>query len=354
MLVDAGHRVITWAPEEARPVVESAGARLRPFGVLSGPPDTMDPNVVAVRLAEQAARDTGRLAGELHDERVDVLVHDSMAAVARVAGRWLGLPRACSCALFPPGPLRRRRRPRRRHSVAPELVAAYRRSWEEVARTWGIELGDLDDLLLNEGGVNVSYTTPEIAGFGPRDPSWRMVGPLLAPAPGAGAGAGRPLVYVAFGTHHSHRPERFSAVLEALAAEDVRVLVSTGGRLDPGALAPWPANAEVVLHVDSRAVLAGAALHVTHGGAGSVHESLAAGVPMVVLPIVREHERWAARVAALGAGRVVSPRPRAVRRAAMALLGDERAAAAAREAARGLERHGGESAALAAVESLVA
>jgi UDP:flavonoid glycosyltransferase YjiC (YdhE family) len=75
--------------------------------------------------------------------------------------------------------------------------------------------------------------------------------------------------------------------------------------------------------VDSRAALARAAVHVTHGGASSVAESLVAGVPMACMPQGSDHFEWASRVQELGAGETVAEDPGAVRAAVLRLLRDE-------------------------------
>ena len=67
-----------------------------------------------------------------------------------------------------------------------------------------------------------------------------------------------------------------------------------------------------------------AAAVVTHGGHGTVVKTLAAGVPMVVLPHGRDQADNAARVTARGAGIALrkSAKPRAIARAVTRLLDD--------------------------------
>jgi MGT family glycosyltransferase len=204
--------------------------------------------------------------------------------------------------------------------------------------------------------VTVVYTTPMIAGLEIGDPTWRMVGPLLEPReePAAADDDGRPLVYLALGTLFSHRPALFRAPLEALATEDVRVLVSTGGP-PVETVGPVPANATVVRHVDSRAVLSRAAVHVTHGGAGSVHESLWAGVPMVCLPQGSDHFQWARRIAELEVGEAVAePDPAAIRAAVSRLLSDDAPRRRAGEVAEHLRSYDGTAAVREAVSAVLA
>ena len=76
-----------------------------------------------------------------------------------------------------------------------------------------------------------------------------------------------------------------------------------------------PDNATVMLMAPARAALRRAAVRVTHGGISSVHESLEAGVPMVVLPQGSDQTAWGIRVGALGVGEVSPPMRRRLRSA---------------------------------------
>jgi MGT family glycosyltransferase len=165
---------------------------------------------------------------------------------------------------------------------------------------------------------------------------------------------GRPLVYMALGTVHNWRGDIFRAAIDALGGEDMRLLVSTGGRLDPEAFEPLPPNVTVVDYVDSRAVLANAALHVTHGGANSIHESLAAGVPMVCLPQGDDHHLWAERVRVLGAGVVLADaKPDGIRAAVFEVLADDAARRRADEVAQHLREFPGDRVVAATVSELL-
>ncbi len=89
--------------------------------------------------------------------------------------------------------------------------------------------------------------------------------------------------------------------------QPVRLVISAGGRTLTGEdLGPLPENVTVHEFLESRAVLGGASVHITHGGCNSVHESLVAGVPMVCLPQAFDQIPLSARVAELRAGVVAA------------------------------------------------
>jgi MGT family glycosyltransferase len=123
------------------------------------------------------------------------------------------------------------------------------------------------------------------------------------------------LVYVTFGTvaaSHGLFASLYAAVIDCLAGAPVRVLLTVGEAADPAALGPLPPGVHVERFVPQQQVLAAATAMVTHGGSGSVLGALAAGLPLVVLPLFADQPYNAARVAALGAGLNIAGGPAAV------------------------------------------
>ena len=119
------------------------------------------------------------------------------------------------------------------------------------------------------------------------------------------AHAGAPLVYVTLGTvlgRMSFARECYRAVLDAVAGLPVRALLTTGHGFDPAQLPGVPGNVHVEQWVDQADVLPAAALVVCHGGSGTTFGALAAGVPLVVVPVFGDQFANAPKVAAAGAG----------------------------------------------------
>ncbi|HEY7621158.1 MAG TPA: glycosyltransferase [Solirubrobacteraceae bacterium] len=114
-----------------------------------------------------------------------------------------------------------------------------------------------------------------------------------------------PLVYVTFGsmTPLSDRyPGVYRETIDALAGLPIRVLVTVGRDADPARLEPVPANVHLGRWVPQNEVMPHAAAMICHGGSGTVTMGLAAGIPMVVVPLFADQPWNAERVAALGAG----------------------------------------------------
>jgi UDP:flavonoid glycosyltransferase YjiC (YdhE family) len=121
-----------------------------------------------------------------------------------------------------------------------------------------------------------------------------------------------PLIYVTFGTvlgFMSIAADVFKVALAAVAPLDARVLVTVGRTLDIGALGAVPDHVHVEPWVDQADVLAVVDLVVCHGGSGTVYGALAAGVPLVVVPVFADQFENARRVVASGAGLVVEQQP---------------------------------------------
>lgn len=115
----------------------------------------------------------------------------------------------------------------------------------------------------------------------------------------------RPLLYLTFGSvapQAGFFPGLYRAAIDALAPLPLRILVTVGTHCDPSGLGPLPANVHATRWVPQADVMPHTTVMVCHGGFGTVRAGLAAGVPMVVLPLFAEQPYNARRVADLGAG----------------------------------------------------
>ncbi|HEY7455103.1 MAG TPA: glycosyltransferase [Thermoleophilaceae bacterium] len=141
-----------------------------------------------------------------------------------------------------------------------------------------------------------------------RDPAWAEPARELPDWwPGR---ADEPLVYVTFGSVAGGFDEAarvYSLALAAVADLPARVLLTVGRELDLSTLPPAPGNVRIEPWVPQQDVLPHAAAAVVHGGSGSTLGALAAGVPLVVLPLFADQPMNARRVAEVGAGIAVVP-----------------------------------------------
>ncbi|GAA1853256.1 glycosyltransferase [Asanoa iriomotensis] len=115
--------------------------------------------------------------------------------------------------------------------------------------------------------------------------------------------AGRPVVHVTQGTIAN---QDYSALIrptiDALADDDVLVVVSTGGRPVETLDGPLPANVRVASYLPYDLLLPLTDVMVTNGGYGGVQFALRHGVPLVVAGTTEDKVEVSARVAWSGVG----------------------------------------------------
>lgn len=185
--------------------------------------------------------------------------------------------------------------------------------------------------------------------------SVRLVGPGLWEPPAEGSVAiaddGRELVLVTTSTEFQNDGRLLEVALEALADLPYRVVVTTAA-LDPASFRA-PPNATVVRFAPHGPLLSRAACVVCHGGMGITQKSLAAGVPLAVVPFGRDQLEVARHVEVAAAGaRLPAPKLSVARlRAAVTQAVAKRDGA--RRIASAFAAAGGPTAAAAALEELV-
>ena len=158
-----------------------------------------------------------------------------------------------------------------------------------------------------------------------------------APLPEWAPRNGEPFLYITFGTV-SGRSERARAAyriaLEAVSTLPVRALLTTGPVMTIDALGAIPSNVTVEAFVPQAEVLPHANGVVCHGGSGTLLGGLAAGLPMVVVPLFADQPFNARAVEANGAGvAVFTPDVSSVRAAMERVLADKEIAVNARRIA---------------------
>jgi zeaxanthin glucosyltransferase len=145
---------------------------------------------------------------------------------------------------------------------------------------------------------------------------------------------GRPLVYASLGTLQNGSERVFRIIAEACASIPVQLVISLGGGIDRERLGALSGNPIVEKYVPQLELLKRSAAVITHAGMNTVLESLAEGKPLVCIPLGNDQPGVAARVAARGAGLVVSPlrlTAKHLRWALRAVLEDESYRSAARK-----------------------
>ncbi|MEU8246715.1 nucleotide disphospho-sugar-binding domain-containing protein [Nonomuraea sp. NPDC048916] len=152
---------------------------------------------------------------------------------------------------------------------------------------------------------------------GPRldDPAW--AGELELPAGDA------PLALVGLSSSFMDQRIVLERIAEALGTLPVRGLLTTGPAVDPATVRA-SGNVLVTAASPHSIALRHAAVTITHAGHGTAVKSLAAGVPLVCVPLGRDQREVARHVEFAGAGITVSKSssPRTIARAVDRVLHD--------------------------------
>lgn len=303
----AGHELACAAPVEAAPMVEREGLTHVPFdGVPGDHPDrlavlgrvpTLPPDearflfgsVIFGRLNTGFALPGARAA--VAGFAPDLVLHESAELAVRIAAEAAGVPQvAVSPSL-----------------TLPAFVTSAAAGITDLRGQLGLDpdpsgAGMLAGPVLSS--FPASFDLPHAAAHDVRryrDPDLDLTG----------APSGE-LVYVTLGSEaHSlpfFRPVLREAVAGALSA-GLPVVVSTGADLDDDVLGGLDGDLRVERWVDQAHVLSRASAIVCHGGSGSTLGALAAGVPLVVVPLFADQPDNAERVVATDCGRRVDPGP---------------------------------------------
>jgi MGT family glycosyltransferase len=136
----------------------------------------------------------------------------------------------------------------------------------------------------------------------------------------------RPVVHVTQGTLATETEHLIVPTIQALADEDVMVIVTTGGKpVDTLKMEQLPANVKVESFIPHYHLLPHVSAMVTNGGYGGVQMALANGVPLVVAGASEDKPEVANRVLWSGTGinlKTSTPSVEQIREAVRKILSD--------------------------------
>ena len=326
-LVERGHEVtaISWPVHRA--ALGQAGVRVEVAGPHADPARIASVAADAARRGplEQVAvlRDFHLADGEAHYRRLvellpghDIVLLHGIHALAHAAVLDLRLPWAT--AVFDPVLLPTASAP---PPGMPNLGPGNRLLWGMLDRMLARTGRPLDELLQRAGSaqrglplfrarspvLHLVACSPAIMRVPPDLPAgthvtgaWldRSPAPQLSPELEAFLADGAPPVAMTFGSMGATADAGLDAAGEAIQRGGRRLILQGA----PGAASP---NLLRIGAVDHRSLFPRTALVVHHGGAGTTHAVVAAGVPSVVVPHVGDQRYWADRLHRLG----VAPTP---------------------------------------------
>lgn len=379
-LRERGHEV---AIRTAAGSVEAIGR----LGLAAAP---IDPRIEAIPLEDWKARTPiGALAAALETfrrradyeipdlqaaieaERPDLIWVDTNAAGATVVAEASGLPWA-HCMPYP-HPARARGVPSFGPGFAPSssplallrdggldvfkrlAFHPFMRSHNARRAAFGLSPIGIEELHLVAPRVILCSAVPFEYKRKKWPPNVLLVGPALweppAEEPEWLATEERPIVLVTASTEFQDDAKLIKCALEAFAGQPYAV-VATSSAHDPAEF-EVPANARVERFLPHGPILRRASVAVSHGGMGTTQRALAAGVPVCVVPFMRDQFEVARRAEHCGGGTLLHPRrlrPDRLRVAVEEAIGRGAGAERVRDA---FERAGGAEAAATALEELI-
>jgi len=340
-LQSRGHRVTWFHVHDLEAKIRTAGFDFCPLGLSDHPPGSLTQSfdrlgqldgMAAVRFTIQAVARTSEMfcregPEAIRRANIDALLVDQMEPAGGTIADYLGLPFITVCnALainrdlaipppFTPWPYREQpgfaARLRNRIGYAlgdrttkpiTRVIAKYRRVWKlPPLATPDDSFSRLAQICQMPRELDYPRTT--------LPPTFHYVGPLrepreTTPFPWELLG-GRRLVYASLGTLQNRRPELLRTIAAACAGIDVQLVISHGGGLSDEQAASLSGAPIVVPYAPQRALIARAALTITHAGLNTVLDSLAAGVPLIAIPITYEQPAIARRVERTSAGAAI-------------------------------------------------
>lgn len=244
-------------------------------------------------LVEETPAQIDGIRQVLRDYQPDVVVIDPLLYAAAIAAHLQDLPWvALSNSLNP---------------VLPEALDS------ELLRTVA-ELAPARDLLFARYGMTVRFRGCDVlspyltlaltteALTGPAPAGVTLTGPAL-PQGARGDETGfpwerlnpaLPLVYMSLGSQLYYHPDIFTKAIAATQDLDVQLVLSIGELAGSDLLPALDDKIIALAYVPQLAVLARASACITHGGANSVMEALAHGVPLLISPLCNDqfHSAW--------------------------------------------------------------
>ena len=351
-LVARGHRVTFIHRPDAAAYVKDARIGFHAIGEVSHPAGSLPAMLARVanpgsplglrRVILDMADSTEMLCRELpavlNALRVDYLLADQMEAAGGLVAESLGMRFiSIACAL----PVNREagiplpvmpflyEDSERAFKIAEGSTRVY--DWmmgphHRAIATEALRLGLPARSMLHECLSPLAQIAQIVPGFDfPRrelPPHFHHVGPLhaahAAPAVPADelaafvppAASTRPFIYASLGTLVSDRFGLFKRIAKACRNLDAHLLVAHCGGLNDAQVRALEAIGDTRVHayVPQLAVLARADAIVSHAGANTIMEAVAARTPILALPIAFDHPGGAARVEHAGVGLRASPR----------------------------------------------
>ncbi|MCR3761565.1 hypothetical protein KYB31_21560 [Clostridium felsineum] len=115
-----------------------------------------------------------------------------------------------------------------------------------------------------------------------------------------------PKIYVSLGTVFNNKPKVFKKILSGLEKENYQVIVSAGGAYNKLIKYNFNNNILIFKRVPQLEILKKVDIVISHGGNNTINKTLAAGKPIIVMPIGGEQGDNASKIQYLNVGKRIN------------------------------------------------
>lgn len=323
-LVRRGEEVVYYLTEAFQATVEATGAAFRPYqsmmdqftiGNQQSPSRVpRNPNflfgAMLLSIVKESQHVLPQVLERLRVEQADVILYDPMCLWARIIAQVLHVsaillrPTFAANEHFQVMPPQTESTP----SMPPAMFEEIQAELADLCAFYHLPLLDMRDFFTHSEALNIVFMPRAFQPAGETfDERFVFVGPSIiprtdAPAFPLGRLQGQSTLFISLGTAANNRPDFYNLCFHAFGQQPWQVVLAHGKRVDATALAAAPPNFLLAAYVPQLEVLQHTSVFVTHGGMNSVMESPYFGVPLVVVPQMREQEVTAQRCAELGLG----------------------------------------------------
>lgn len=318
---------------------------------------------------EESVASLETAVARFRDDPPDLLAHDLAASeTARLLARTWDVPVVQLCPAMASSPdFSMTERQAREATGPPQPVApddpaitAFVARRQRMLARHGIDQAPLEGFGAEHGPNLVFLPKAFQIASETFDDRFAFIGPCLADAPDTGTGwhppEGRRVVLLSLGSSHTPDQAAFlRSCVRELADSPWHVVLTLGHRVSAEELGPLPGNVEAHQWLRHAEVLRHADVFITHAGMGSVMESLAHRVPMVLVPYHIDQRVTARRAAELRLGRMLLREDHVgtLRAAVDEVAGDPQIAAAVAGMHRRIQEAGGARRGADVLESLM-
>lgn len=321
-LVSRGEEVVSFNFEKFRTLIEATGAGFRAYDAeifrlkKNAGRSVVDDNrrvaMISIGLLLASEQVVPSLLRDVKAEKPDCLIYSDTFLWGRIIADSLELPAATLRPTYVSNDNFREQITKGTgidsffyKSLSKRLKPVFNR----ICYQYGLRYSDMFALFRGNENLKIVFITKTFQPNGTSfDDRYLFVGPSFHPDRDKSLGlpAGKfdfeSCMYISLGTMYADKMEFYRIFIEALANQDMPVVISLGNQLDRELLPPIPGHFIAEPYVPQLEILPRAELFISHGGMNSTMESLYFGVPLIVIPHTNEQKLTATRVRDLGLG----------------------------------------------------